>query len=1593
MASAHRWRQIAIVAFIVTSLGTPFPIGPSEWSAQAQTAAPGPEPVPPTGDPYGLAGRVQFEDAGQQPRQPTRFQVGANNATGALVLRVQDQDPRPLRALLEEEWFSQKFPGFSSSWPFELQQRQGKTYYMFRLDDPRNESVLEIQAFRLAKGLHLYSRGSPSSVYLRERPMDISLLSTPHVDVIPRVVTVRNATGPNETGQNETTYTTYDFAYDHNITLNFESPNRAGQPVLLNRSWLKSFHLTNLTFYHHDGQPISFELLPNGDYLLHPLHFSHLVVNGVPTTSPNEATRLLGGEVGVWQLDLDDHDVPAVGLTRDGSGHGNDLTRVPSTGWTQVPGQFGYAYDLAGPTGAGNYFHRWDSATLDRAGSLTAMAWVEFDTFGSTQTILVKGRSCGSSPTCHWNYDLDYDSGNNRFRFIGNTATGSTSFSVLYTKPSTILINQWHHYAGVVNTGTNTAYLYVDGSQVASAALSGTPGANDFEFSAGGMVFNDCNCVLRQVDGTMDEIRVYDRALSASDIASIKDSPYSLVCQVPGADAGGYSCTPIAYAFTDISGTGTTLSLSDDSLSGALPIGFTFTYYQTSYTTLYVSSNGFLSFEPTGTGCCSGTMMPDADPSTLGYVVAGYWEDLNPGAGGSIKYQTQGSSPSRKFLVQWTSVPHYPSGNLVTFQIVLYEGSNRVEVAFNSVTSDGGNHVTGMDSWLGEYGVRYKYGSYSVSALGVRFDLAAPSNVAPTTPYNPRPSDFATGQPASFFLEWSGGDPRGQLVTHQVFLSTTNPPPATPYPGCDGLASKSCSVSNLQLGVTYYWIVRSTDSTSISSENAAWRFTTTAPAGAGLDHNFDAGASGWTFTGFWHLTTRRSFSPSQSIWYGQEATLNYDNGATNSGYATSPAFVVPSSNPQLTFRSWFQSEASTFYDRRNVYISANGGSTWTCLASSYSTCSDAGTGTPAALSTTSITWIEQGLSLTSYAGQTVTIRFQFHTHDSVANSYEGWYVDDVKVATAANVAPFFAYTDEAGYTADGVNPDTGTRQTSFTYRIKYTDADGTTPSYVRVHVDGDLGRAMTLVGGTIAGGAIYSYSTTFATLGTHSYHFEASDGTAPAIRRPTTGELLQPAVSNVVPTACFTVTPSSGYRSTTFSVDSTCSSDEWTAISSLQVRWDWENDAIWDTVYSTTKAATKQYATIGTKTIKLEVLDGDGGTGSTTRSVGVLNQVPNACINAPLINGRTVTVSSCSTDLDNDPLTLTWDWGDFSTTTGSPATHTYACPGGNYLIKLTAADAWSSDFDTLFTSTAEPDQDLDGLKLCQEQAQGTSDTDSDYDDDGLNDYVESTAYPSRSALFCLGAYCEYPAPLTRDIYVEVDWMSKPSFHLHDHKLSSTIVTTLENRYANRGINLHIDQGELGGGNEIPHDNTFTKSGAQTDDDWDNYYNSINGNGFRLNRRAIFHYGVMAHNGAQCGILTEDVMGEGEVPDDGSKGDMFTVYRGCIDESTAPWQSEDNNVINVFMQELGHNLFGAIEPAADRDPDPDHGAPYHDIYDDRAMWYQMNGATDYHQNRWACVDQVDSHCDIDDIGNGLVGKGPGTVNKSEAGLAHIVEAGR
>ena len=123
------------------------------------------------------------------------------------------------------------------------------------------------------------------------------------------------------------------------------------------------------------------------------------------------------------------------------------------------------------------------------------------------------------------------------------------------------------------------------------------------------------------------------------------------------------------------------------------------------------------------------------------------------------------------------------------------------------------------------------------------------------------------------------------------------------------------------------------------------------------------------------------------------------------------------------------------------------------------------------------------------------------------------------------------------------------------------------------------------------------------------------------------------------PVASFDVSPPSGNVTTLFDADASSSSDIEDPNSALEVRWDWEDDGVWDTGWSTGKMEQHQYASPGTYTIRLEVRDTDGLSDNTSRQVIVtrVENLPPLCSIMDPIAGETISGAYTITGEASDP--------------------------------------------------------------------------------------------------------------------------------------------------------------------------------------------------------------------------------------------------------------------------------------------------------------------------------------------------------------------
>ncbi|WP_460557795.1 fibronectin type III domain-containing protein, partial [Hymenobacter daeguensis] len=159
-----------------------------------------------------------------------------------------------------------------------------------------------------------------------------------------------------------------------------------------------------------------------------------------------------------------------------------------------------------------------------------------------------------------------------------------------------------------------------------------------------------------------------------------------LLAARPGqAQVDTYSFAPGTTAYADLPATATPVPAiqTDDAISASLPIGFSFVFDGTPYTSFFASSNGFLSFN-SGAGSANANNM-STGAASLRPLIAPLWDDLGGGNPASVaSYQLSGTAPNRVLTFEWRNWlwRYTATAPAISFQARLYEGTNRIEFVY-----------------------------------------------------------------------------------------------------------------------------------------------------------------------------------------------------------------------------------------------------------------------------------------------------------------------------------------------------------------------------------------------------------------------------------------------------------------------------------------------------------------------------------------------------------------------------------------------------------------------------------------------------------------------------------------------------------------------------------------------------------------------------------------------------------------------------------------------------------------------------------------------------------------------------------------------
>lgn len=189
-----------------------------------------------------------------------------------------------------------------------------------------------------------------------------------------------------------------------------------------------------------------------------------------------------------------------------------------------------------------------------------------------------------------------------------------------------------------------------------------------------------------------------------------------------------YVFSASAGTFTEITG-GTNVSKieADDEVSNGISLGFNFEFGGVTYNHVAASSNGFMYLDTNNTASRTGNNLDGVAQA----IIAPLWDDLDGRATNSTaSYTITGTAPNQIFTFEWLKWEwNYTSGNeVISFQVKLYEGSNKIEFIYRPESAN----PTNPTASIGLCGTQTGSGSF-LSLNGTGASPSASSTFETTT--------------------------------------------------------------------------------------------------------------------------------------------------------------------------------------------------------------------------------------------------------------------------------------------------------------------------------------------------------------------------------------------------------------------------------------------------------------------------------------------------------------------------------------------------------------------------------------------------------------------------------------------------------------------------------------------------------------------------------------------------------------------------------------------------------------------------------------------------------------------------------------------
>jgi hypothetical protein len=206
-------------------------------------------------------------------------------------------------------------------------------------------------------------------------------------------------------------------------------------------------------------------------------------------------------------------------ILHDVSGRNNNATLVnysftSSNGWDTIGNSGGYPINTNG--GSSNYFEVASTANLQVSNKLTLSFW--YNRVAATYVSI--GRYVAPNEIA---YMLQIQNNNSIYMELSGDGTTQPFFQSTSTTTST----GWHNITGVYDGVAGTIVVYLDGNNVAGSITGSVPSSLFNTTAALGNRYS-INGVFTYTTGIQDSVKLYNRALSASNVSQLYADPFCM---------------------------------------------------------------------------------------------------------------------------------------------------------------------------------------------------------------------------------------------------------------------------------------------------------------------------------------------------------------------------------------------------------------------------------------------------------------------------------------------------------------------------------------------------------------------------------------------------------------------------------------------------------------------------------------------------------------------------------------------------------------------------------------------------------------------------------------------------------------------------------------------------------------------------------------------------------------------------------------------------------------------------------------------------------------------------------------------------------